>query len=119
MSQKEILRAMMTQLDEAAGEIPEGFYLQFCDYLKELHKHIEPVCQPVVQNVPFTPRVPVDENANAQQIQEALSELIEEMSHPRQRRQRRCSMCREVGHDYRRCPNWVGPRTHLTQTRIA
>ena len=106
MSQKEILRAMMTQLDEASGEIPEGFYLQFCDYLKELHKDIEPVCQPVVQNVPFTPRV----NVTIQR------------RHPpgvRQRRQRRCSMCREVGHDYRRCPNWVGPRTHLTQTRIA
>ena len=106
MSQKEILRAMMTQLDEASGEIPEGFYLQFCDYLKELHKHIEPVCQPVVQNVPFTPRV----NVTIQR------------RHPpgvRQRRQRRCSACREVGHDYRRCPNWVGPRTHLTQTRIA
>lgn len=106
MSQKEILRAMMTQLDEASGEIPEGFYLQFCDYLKELHKHIEPVCQPVVQNVPFTPQVNVTTQPH----------------HPpgvRQRRQRRCSMCREVGHDYRRCPNWVGPRTHLTQTRIA
>ena len=97
---------MMTQLDEASGEIPEGFYLQFCDYLKELHKHIEPVCQPVVQNVPFTPQVNVTTQPH----------------HPpgvRQRRQRRCSMCREVGHDYRRCPNWVGPRTHLTQTRIA
>ena len=106
MSQKEILRAMMTQLDEASGEIPEGFYLQFCDYLKELHKDIEPVCQPVVQNVPFTPRVNVTTQPH----------------HPpgvRQRRQRRCGMCREVGHDYRRCPNWVGPRTHLTQTRIA
>lgn len=106
MSQKEILRAMMTQLDEASGEIPEGFYLQFCDYLKELHKDIEPVCQPVVQNVPFTPQVNVTTQPR----------------HPpgvRQRRQRRCSMCREVGHDYRRCPNWVGPRTHLTQTRIA
>jgi len=118
MSQKEILRAMMTQLDEASGEIPEGFYLQFCDHLKELHKHIESVCQPVVRNVPFAPQVPVDENANAQQIQEALSELIEEMSRPRPR-QRRCGNCRQVGHDYRRCPNWVGPRTHLTQTRIA
>ena len=111
MSQKEILRAMMTQLDEASGEIPEGFYLQFCDYLKELHKDIEPVCQPVVQNVPFTPRVNVTiQPHHPPGVRQRLA---------RQRRQRRCSNCREVGHDYRFCHNWVGPTTHLSQRRIA
>tara|TARA_B100000497_G_scaffold50255_1_gene57884 strand:- start:1217 stop:1780 length:564 start_codon:yes stop_codon:yes gene_type:complete len=40
-TQKDILRAMMTQLDDASDKIPEGLYLQFCDHLKNLH-----TCQP-------------------------------------------------------------------------
>ena len=40
-TQKDILRTMMTQLDEASDKIPEGLYLQFCDHLKNLH-----TCQP-------------------------------------------------------------------------
>jgi len=37
-TQQDILRTMMTQLDEASGKIPEGLYLQFCDHLKNLHR---------------------------------------------------------------------------------
>jgi len=40
-TQQDILRAMMTQLDDASDKIPEGLYLQFCDHLKNLH-----TCQP-------------------------------------------------------------------------
>ena len=40
-TQKDILRAMMTQLDEDSDKIPEGLYLKFCDHLKNLH-----TCQP-------------------------------------------------------------------------
>ena len=40
-TQKDILRTMMTQLDDASDKIPEGLYLQFCDHLKNLH-----TCQP-------------------------------------------------------------------------
>ena len=36
-TQQDILRTMMTQLDEASDKIPEGLYLQFCDHLKNLH----------------------------------------------------------------------------------
>ena len=40
-TQKDILRTMMTQLDDASDKIPEGLYLKFCDHLKNLH-----TCQP-------------------------------------------------------------------------
>jgi hypothetical protein len=40
-TQQDILRTMMTQLDDASDKIPEGLYLQFCDHLKNLH-----TCQP-------------------------------------------------------------------------
>ena len=40
-TQQDILRMMMTQLDDASDKIPEGLYLQFCDHLKNLH-----TCQP-------------------------------------------------------------------------
>ena len=40
-TQKDILRTMMTQLDEDSDKIPEGLYLKFCDHLKNLH-----TCQP-------------------------------------------------------------------------
>ena len=36
-NQQDILRAMMTQLDEASDKLPEGFYLQFCDHIKKLY----------------------------------------------------------------------------------
>ena len=36
-TQQDILRTMMTQLDDASDKIPEGLYLQFCDHLKNLH----------------------------------------------------------------------------------
>ena len=52
-TQKDILRAMMTQLDEDSDKIPEGLYLKFCDHLKNLH-----TCQPtqVVLQRPSAPR---------------------------------------------------------------
>ena len=34
-TQQDILRTMMTQLDEASDKIPEGLYLQFCDHLQK------------------------------------------------------------------------------------
>ena len=40
-TQQDILRTMMTQLDEDSDKIPEGLYLKFCDHLKNLH-----TCQP-------------------------------------------------------------------------
>jgi len=40
-TQQDILRTMMTQLDDASDKIPEGLYLKFCDHLKNLH-----TCQP-------------------------------------------------------------------------
>ena len=40
-TQQDILRTMMTQLDEASDKIPEGLYLKLCDHLKNLH-----TCQP-------------------------------------------------------------------------
>jgi hypothetical protein len=46
-TQQDILRTMMTQLDESSDKIPEGLYLKFCDHLKNLH-----TCQPV----PVAPR---------------------------------------------------------------
>ena len=52
-TQKDILRTMMTQLDEDSDKIPEGLYLKFCDHLKNLH-----TCQPtqVVLQRPSAPR---------------------------------------------------------------
>ena len=52
-TQQDILRTMMTQLDEASDKIPEGLYLKFCDHLKNLH-----TCQPtqVVLQRPSAPR---------------------------------------------------------------
>jgi len=46
-TQQNILRTMMTQLDDASDKIPEGLYLQFCNHLKNLH-----TCKPV----PVAPR---------------------------------------------------------------
>ena len=46
-TQQNILRTMMTQLDDASDQIPEGLYLQFCNHLKNLH-----TCKPV----PVAPR---------------------------------------------------------------
>jgi hypothetical protein len=37
-TQQDILRTMMTQLDDASDKIPEGLYLQFCDHLQNLHR---------------------------------------------------------------------------------
>jgi hypothetical protein len=37
-TQQDILRTMMTQLDEDSDKIPEGLYLKLCDHLKNLHK---------------------------------------------------------------------------------
>ena len=101
-SQRDILRTMMTRLDETSDKIPEGFYLEFCDHIKNLHKHIEPVpCRPVVQNVPFSVQGPQPPDIN-----EALNDLIEEMSgpQPRRRRRPRCGICRNSGHNRRNCP---------------
>ena len=52
-TQKDILRTMMTQLDEDSDKIPEGLYLKFCDHLKNLH-----TCQPtqVALQRPSAPR---------------------------------------------------------------
>lgn len=51
----------MTQLDEASDQIPEGFYIQFCDHIKNLHKKTAPIPRDVVvRNVPFAPRIPVN-----------------------------------------------------------
>ena len=52
-TQQDILRTMMTQLDEDSDKIPEGLYLKFCDHLKNLH-----TCQPtqVVLQRPSAPR---------------------------------------------------------------
>ena len=101
-SQRDILRTMMTRLDETSDKIPEGFYLEFCDHIKNLHKHIEPVpCRPVFQNVPFSVQGPQPPD-----IYEALNDLIEEMSgpQPRRRRRPRCGICRNSGHNRRNCP---------------
>ena len=38
MTNQDILRTMMTQLDEASNTIPEGFYIQFCDHLQNLYR---------------------------------------------------------------------------------
>lgn len=122
-SQRDILRTMMTRLDEASDRIPEGFYLEFCDHIKNLYKHIEPVlCRPVVQNVPFSVQSPdnfsrsdiyealnevmIEEmpGPQPQDIYEALNELIEEMSGPQPRRRPRCGICRNSGHNRRNCP---------------
>ena len=122
-SQRDILRTMMTRLDETSDKIPEGFYLEFCDHLKNIHKHIEPVpCRPVVQNVPFSVQGPVnfsrsdvyealnevmiEEGPQPPDIYEALNDLIEEMSgpQPRRRRRPRCGICRNSGHNRRNCP---------------
>ena len=34
----DIVYEMMTQLDEVSQDVPEGFYLQFCDHLKRLYE---------------------------------------------------------------------------------
>ena len=38
MANQDILRTMMTQLDETSRQLPEGFYLQFCDHLRNLYR---------------------------------------------------------------------------------
>ena len=104
-SQLNILRTMMTRLDDASDEIPEGFYLEFCDHFRNLHKHLESgLCRPVVQNVPFSVQSPV--NFSRSDIYEAMNEVIEEMSgpQPRRRRRPRCGVCRNSGHNRRNCP---------------
>ena len=52
-TQQDILRTMMTQLDEDSDKIPEGLYLKLCDHLKNLH-----TCQPtqVFLQRPSAPR---------------------------------------------------------------
>ena len=52
-TQQDILRTMMTQLDDASDKIPEGLYLKLCDHLKNLH-----TCQPtqVFLQRPSAPR---------------------------------------------------------------
>lgn len=38
MANQDIIRTMMTQLDETSRQLPEGFYLQFCDHLQNLYR---------------------------------------------------------------------------------
>ena len=110
-TQQDILRTMMTQLDEASDKIPEGLYLQFCDHLQNLHNKTGPFCgllgvghgrhQTRVGTIEEAPQIPPNEHGyvDVQDYQEA----IDRMGPRRPQRPRRCGRCRQVGHDRRKC----------------
>ena len=111
-TQQDILRTMMTQLDEASDKIPEGLYLQFCDHLQNLHNKTGPFCgllgvghgrhQTRVGTIEAAPQIPPNEHGyvDVHDYQEA----IDRMGPRRPQRPRRCGRCRQVGHDRRNCP---------------
>ena len=112
-TQQDILRTMMTQLDEASDKIPEGFYLQFCDHLQNLHNKTGSFSrigrgrhQTRVGTIEEAPQIPPNEHGyvDVQDYQEA----IDRMGPRRPQRPRRCGRCRQVGHDKRNCSYVVG-----------
>ena len=120
-TQQDILRTMMTQLDDASDKIPEGLYLQFCDHLQNLHNktgsfsrigrgrhqtRVGPRSTPLT--IEEAPQIPPNEHGyvDVQDYQEAIDRMygIRNGAHRRSSGPRRCGRCRQVGHDKRNCP---------------
>ena len=113
-TQQDILRTMMTQLDEASDKIPEGLYLQFCDHLQNLHNKTGSFSrigrgrhQTRVGTVEEAPQIPPNEHGyvDVQDYQEAIDRMygIRNGAHRRSSGPRRCGRCHQVGHDRRSC----------------
>ena len=115
-TQQDILRTMMTQLDEASDKIPEGLYLQFCDHLQNLHNKTGSFSrighgrhQTRVGTFEEAPQISPNEHGyvDVQDYQEAIDRMGQEQR-PRRRPPRvpgprRCGLCYQLGHNRRSC----------------
>ena len=123
-TQKDILRTMMTQLDDASDKIPEGLYLQFCDHLQNLHNKTVSFSrigrgrhQTRVGTFEEAPQIPPNEHGyvDVQDYQEAIDRMGRQSIHGPRRSSgpRRCGRCHHVGHDRRSCPYYEGDKRAL------
>ena len=93
---------MMMQLDEHSDKIPEGMYLQFCDHLKVFHQNVQ-------MNRKHRQKLAREEVAAERHAPEEVDPVEEVFGRARPRGPRRCGCCREIGHNRRSCPRFLGP----------
>ena len=99
---------MMMQLDEHSEKIPEGMYLQFCDHLKVFHQNIQmnrKHRQKLVAQEVLAREVAAERHAP----EEVDPVVFRAGRRGRRVGPRRCGCCREIGHNRRSCPRFLGP----------